>query len=220
MSRRCQGAGIRDPGSAVLSPGCGALRAGVHPSFAVLLWMLLVSLLMTVFPVRAQDDLFITVSPLAGSSAEAEALFTTVSLPAAVQPAAPVEKPAAPVVKQIPVPVEKAALPKPVKPEQEWEQELLRDPFWPIGYFPKDWNQKRSTGGTVEAPVSLWQAAAAKLKISGVSTMNEKATAIVNGEFKEAGETVQILLDGKTYQWKIVDIEPNGNVRLQKLGIK
>ena len=173
------------------------------------------SFLITTASLWAEEGLFTTVSAPAENT---EGLFTTVSSPEAPQQAAPAAKPSAPA--GVPAPAAKAVPATPAKPEPELEQELLRDPFWPIGYFPKDWNQKKSAGGSAEVPESLWQAAKRGLRISGTSNLGGKTAAIINGELKAAGDQVEVMYEGKTYQWQIIGIDAKGQVQLKKLGIK
>jgi hypothetical protein len=98
---------------------------------------------------------------------------------------------------------------------KELEQELLRDPFWPIGFFPEDW-QKKSTKNDANMDGQDWKAAAAKISIDGTSRMGDKMLAIINGELKNVGDLVVVIYKGKTYQWKIFGIDSSGKVQLQK----
>jgi hypothetical protein len=196
-------------------------------------------LLLLTLSVSAQDDLFITVSaPLSNKTVsikEADG-FKTVSSPA-IQPAASVQSKVVaqpvtvvqPVVKpadQPPVsPVEKpVAEVVPVVPEKEsvkeLEQELHRDPFWPVGFFPEGWQKKKTPQSTLDVDVSGWNMAAGKIKISGTSRLGRRTAAIVNGDLKSTGDQIEVVSEGRTYQWQIVGIEADGRVQLKKLGIK
>jgi hypothetical protein len=179
----------------------------------------------------AQDDLFITVSTPPSNktgSVQESSVFTTVSSSAvqpvafnqpvaAVQPVAkPVDRPVSPVE-----PVAEAAPLIPVKESaKELEQELLRDPFWPVGFFPEGWQKKKTVMGSPDVDVSGWNMAAGKIKISGTSQLGGRAAAIVNGELKSKGDQIEVMSEGKTYQWQIIGIEADGRVQLKKLGIK
>jgi hypothetical protein len=180
----------------------------------------------------AQDDLFITVSaPLADKnfSKQESDVFTTVSSPAA-QPVAP-SQPVAdvkPVVKPLEQPVspvkKSAEASDPVatakESVRELEQELLRDPFWPIGFFPEDWQKRKVTQSSSDMDASGWNVAVGKIKISGTSQMGGRTAAIVNGDLKSTGDQIEVMSEGKTYQWQIIGIEADGRVQLKKLGIK
>jgi hypothetical protein len=180
----------------------------------------------------AQDDLFITVSAALSNttfSAQESGMFTTVSSPA-VRPAAsnqpvatvraaakPVEQPVSPVEQ----PVAEVASVIPAKePARELEQELLRDPFWPVGFFPEGWQKKKTVQGSPDVDVSGWNMAAGKIKISGTSRLGGRTAAIVNGDLKSTGDQIEVISEGKTYQWQIIRIEADGRVQLKKLGIK
>ena len=220
--------------SSVLRPPSAVLR----PPSAVLRPLSSVFLLLLTLSVSAQDDLFITVSaPLSNKTASTKEVdvFKTVSSPA-IQPAASVQskvvaQPVAvvqPVVKPADQPVslveKQVAEVVPVVPvkesEREWEQELLRDPFWPVGFFPEGWQKKKTASGSPDADVSGWNTAAGKIKISGTSQMGGRTVAIVNGDLKSTGDQIEVVSEGRTYQWQIVGIEADGRVQLKKLGIK
>jgi hypothetical protein len=101
------------------------------------------------------------------------------------------------------------------------EQELLRDPFWAIGFFPPNWQRKVNTQSQLGAgDASGWTAASAGLKISGTSRLGDRTAAIINGEMKSVGEQVEVLHEGKTYQWEIIGISANGQIQLKKIGIR
>lgn len=119
----------------------------------------------------------------------------------------------------------KAAVPEPepVKeaPKTEvWDATPLRDPFWPVGYFPEGWQKNRSAGDSADAEASGWKAASAKIRIDGTSTMGGKAAAIVNGKLKVAGELVEVTHGGRVYQWKITAIDADGQIHLKKDSVR
>ena len=103
---------------------------------------------------------------------------------------------------------------------EKWAQEPLRDPFWPVGYFPPDWQQKTSFQGEPDLDGSGWKTASGKIRISGTSQLDGRAAAIINGELKRIGEQIDVLHEGKTYQWQIVGIDAEGRIQLKKLGIR
>jgi len=166
----------------------------------------------------AQDDLFTTVSSSSGKAgSETNGVSAAVSPPVAVQPVAPAPLPSAPPVASMAQPVATGAEKEVV---EKREQELLRDPFWPVGFFPENWHKKASVPGSVDTDMSGWKTAAAKIIISGTSKLGGRTAAIVNGELKSIDDQVEVLSEGKTYQWKIVGIEADGRIQLKKLGIK
>jgi hypothetical protein len=115
------------------------------------------------------------------------------------------------------VPIAEAAVPK-KEPAEGREQELLRDPFWPVGFFPQDWQQKSSAQSATDMAGSGWKAAFAKLKVSGTSRLGDRTAAIVNGELKNIGEQVEVLYEGRIYQWEIVGIDATGQIQVKRLG--
>jgi hypothetical protein len=204
----------------------------LRPLSSVLRPLSSVFLLLLTLSASAQDDLFITVStPLSNKtfSTQESDMFTTVSSPAA-QPATPnqpvaVVKPVVKPLEQPVSPVKKSAeAVAPVaaakEPAREWEQELLRDPFWPVGFFPEGWQKKKTASGSPDADVSGWNMAAGKIKISGTSRLGGRTAAFVNGDLKSTGDQIEVMSEGKTYQWQIIGIEADGRVQLKKLGIK
>ena len=156
----------------------------------------------------AQDDLFITVSTPSGDAGG----LSTVSSPAAPQPA-PVAKPDKKTAAQ-----PASAIPK-TETVEKWERDLLRDPFWPVGFFPEGWQKKQSAQGS-DSDESGWKAAAGRIRISGTSRMGGRTAAIINGELKNTGDQVEVVQGGITYQWQILGIDANGQVQLKKLGTR
>ena len=145
----------------------------------------------------AQDDLFLTLNPAA---------------PVTMAPAGNAVQPPSVLPPNGPV-----AAPK-KETAEGWAYELLRDPFWPIGFFPQDWQQKSAAQGVNDMVGSGWKAAAAKLRISGASRLGDRTAAIINGELKNVGDQITVLHEGRTYQWEIVEIDAAGQIQLKKLG--
>lgn len=145
----------------------------------------------------AQDDLFITVS---APGVDEDTLFTTVSV---ADPTPEANR------KDVPAAVQKQSAPQAAR---------LRDPFWPLGYTPADWNKKEDSSNLADE--EGWKAAMTKLKaaISGTSQLGGRPAAIINGQLKVSGDIVGMDYNGKEYQWQLV--ESNGQLRLKKMGIK
>lgn len=103
------------------------------------------------------------------------------------------------------------------------EQELLRDPFWSVGFFPPNWQRKTEAQGQLEqGEAGGWTAAAEALKklISGTSRLGDRTAAVINGGLKSVGDPIEVLYDGKMYQWEIIGIDANGQIQLKKIGIR
>jgi hypothetical protein len=96
----------------------------------------------------------------------------------------------------------------------------LRDPFWPVGYFPENW---QAEGPAEEAPSltsgSDWDAPAAQISVSATSRMGDKAVAIINGDLKEEGDLIGVSYGGRIYQWKLKTVHASGTVSIERVGI-
>lgn len=103
---------------------------------------------------------------------------------------------------------------------EKWEQELLRDPFWPVGFFPEDWQTQGGDQGESPLEGAGWKAASAKIKVGGTSQLGGRTAAIINGELKSEGDSLSVQYEGRTYQWRIVGISAEGRIELKKAGIK
>jgi len=146
--------------------------------------------------VFAQDDVFITVSSPSGKVSAAEISTGGSSLPAVSQPT----------TNQVSLPTVQATVPtaqpaKLIVPEKEpvgdRVQELLRDPFWPVGFYPEGWQKRTSAQSEPDMDASGWKTAAGKIKISGASKLGGRTVAIVNGELRSTGDPVEVLFEGK-----------------------
>lgn len=104
--------------------------------------------------------------------------------------------------------------------DEDYPLKPLRDPFWPVGYFPENWQ----TGGNEEtaplAAASDWDAPAAMIRVSGTSRMGDQTAAIINGEVKTVGDLIEIRYSGRLYQWKLIDVQPSGKVKLERFNVK
>ena len=49
--------------------------------------------------------------------------------------------------------------------------------------------------------------------------MGRRVMAIINGELKQVGEVIEISYLGKFFQWKIIEIQSDGNVRFERYQI-
>lgn len=107
-------------------------------------------------------------------------------------------------------------------PEMEMENDydIVRDPFWPVGYIPPALipeDEKVEEKPKIED--SMWEAAQEKVVISGVSDMGQAGFfAIVNGVMHQQDEVIAVEHEGKSFRWRIKSIDKNG-VRLQPLEV-
>lgn len=98
---------------------------------------------------------------------------------------------------------------------------IKRDPFWPVGYVPKNIknvipqdNRKQN----VVVVDNSWSEAMKKVVINGVSSSAENEYfAIINGKVKSVGDTVTINHGGTIYIWAVDGIEPPGSVKLRRV---
>jgi len=102
---------------------------------------------------------------------------------------------------------------------------LKRDPFWPVGYVPKNItsvvqrdSSERSASTTVD---NSWNEAMKKVVISGVSSGTDNAYfAVINGEIKSVGDTVTINHGGTIYTWAVDEIKPPSSVKLRRVSAR
>lgn len=96
-----------------------------------------------------------------------------------------------------------------------------RDPFWPVGYIPKNVEvrpkkiapEKVKPSGKYE-----WGLAMKQLSISGVSSKGKNDFfAVVNGKIKRVGDTISVEYEGITYTWAVESIKPPGSVKLRRV---
>lgn len=95
--------------------------------------------------------------------------------------------------------------------------ELVRDPFWPVGYSPRTPELQESWPATNTAAATAGQPAAPPaprwpvLKLKGVTKMG-------NGEFLgliegvgvvQSGDAIKLEQDGTVYRWDVVSVGPD-----------
>lgn len=103
---------------------------------------------------------------------------------------------------------------------EEYPLEPLRDPFWPVGYYPENWKAGHSASGDENLAVSDWDIPASMIRVNGASRMGDQTAAIINGQVKGIGDLVEIHYKGRIYQWKLTDVQPSGKVRLERFAVK
>jgi len=91
----------------------------------------------------------------------------------------------------------------------------LRDPFWTVGYFPTKWGEELKPKKKMSS-ASEWRIPTSQITVSGVSRMGSRVMAIINGELKQVGDIVEVSYLGKIFQWKVSEIQPDGNVRFDR----
>jgi hypothetical protein len=105
--------------------------------------------------------------------------------------------------------------PLPVLPQTKdtRKQRRARDPFWPVGYQPKD--PMMTTNGPPD-----WSAARAQLKIQNPITAGNRVFAMIDGKIVSAGENVTLTYGPYVYTWQVADIQVGKGVKLKPLAIK
>jgi hypothetical protein len=104
------------------------------------------------------------------------------------------------------------AAPQPKKPTEK-KLEQLRDPFWPLNWYPANWGanvdviEQQKTSGR-------WKKALRRIEISSIGkSADGKFFAYIKGRgVVEAGDILQIRYGGAIYKWKIKAITKSGIV--------
>ncbi len=101
------------------------------------------------------------------------------------------------------------------------EVAVKRDPFWPVGYTPR-----QVQGSTAKAQQKMsgrvdWDNAMKQVVINGVSSRaGNEYVAVINNEVKTLGESVSISYGGARYTWKVDGITPPGSVKLRRHSVE
>lgn len=97
-------------------------------------------------------------------------------------------------------------------------KELLRDPFWPVGFKPASLSEKTENETAQQTSVSDadWDAAKRQLNISGTSRINGQQAVIINGLTYLAGNTVSVKIGNNSYSWEIREIRADGAVIFER----
>lgn len=89
----------------------------------------------------------------------------------------------------------------------------LRDPFWPAGYVPPQSVAPGQTGRAHPLRISdlEWEEAEKQLVFKGVSRIpthdgSSGMCALINGKLFRVGEAVVASRNGKTLQWRVVEV--------------
>ena len=104
---------------------------------------------------------------------------------------------------------------------EEYDLKPLRDPFWPVGYFPENW-QSDKPGTPVETATQInsdWSAPESQLRVTATSRMGNKAAAIINGQIKEEGDVIEMIHNNRVYKWKLSKVNSNGTIGLDRLEV-
>lgn len=90
---------------------------------------------------------------------------------------------------------------------------LLRDPFWPIGWQPKDWGHSPKAAEKIQG-LKKWELAAKQIFIKGISrSPNGKYFALIKDiGVVEEGDVMAVDYGGLTYRWTIKEVTKNGIV--------
>ncbi len=98
-----------------------------------------------------------------------------------------------------------------------------RDPFWPVGYQPKNVTLKTPSGTTRSTSTSggTWNEAMKQVIVNGVSSRaDNEYFAVINGEVKSVGDTVSVRLGNSIYTWAVDGIEPPVSVKLRRVSVR
>ena len=98
---------------------------------------------------------------------------------------------------------------------------VKRDPFWPVGYMPKQSVRTVSVKSTKARPLNSWNEAMKNVVINGVSSRTDNEYfAIINGNVKRVGDTVSVRLGASVYTWAVDAIESQGSVKLRRISVR
>lgn len=114
------------------------------------------------------------------------------------------------------------------KSEQRVEQNAgktrpLRDPFWPVGWYPENWGQdeeeleKQQRAAAMMEEGAAWSEAVKQLNISGVSRKGREFVAIINTKVRKPGDYVTLDYEGLIYRWRVSRITGDGNIRFERI---
>lgn len=103
--------------------------------------------------------------------------------------------------------------------------ESTRDPFWPVGFAPSAGAASDSASlhqqqeNQVRANETEWRAAQKLLIVRGVMGGRGRGAdgqvvygALINGEYVEAGGIASVVMNGKTFRWRVTRVNPDGPV--------
>ena len=105
--------------------------------------------------------------------------------------------------------------------DKSYPFEAIRNPFWPVDFFPENWfksDEERENAGA--AVVLEWEAPSKMIHVTGTSRMMGKTMVIINGKLKAPGEMIEIHHNGRIYQWELLGITAEGNVNLRRNGVR
>lgn len=107
-----------------------------------------------------------------------------------------------------------------VAQEQEAQETVWRDPFWPVGYVPEAQRDKPSQApvkvqptiaprrvAEPPKPVVDWAKARRHLRVSGYAEGKAIRSCFINGRLYSEGESVVLDQDGFRYTWRLVKID-------------
>ena len=104
--------------------------------------------------------------------------------------------------------------------ESEYALEPLRNPFWPVGYFPDGWQDDKSkdTAASVQEN-SDWSVVEARITVKATSRMGARFAAIINDQIKEVGDTIEMIHNSRIYKWQLRRVNANGTISLDRLEV-
>lgn len=98
---------------------------------------------------------------------------------------------------------------------------MKRDPFWPVGYVPKNGQSAVIVSSSSKSSGGSWDEAMKRVVINGVSSRADNDYfAVINGEVKSVGETVSVRLGTSVFTWMVDGIEPPDSVKLRRVSVR
>ncbi|MCF7847921.1 MAG: hypothetical protein K9M45_03645 [Kiritimatiellales bacterium] len=103
----------------------------------------------------------------------------------------------------------------------------IRDPFWPVGFYPEGWGrsavEKKKKADPVEQQRQTivskgWDVARKNIVINGISSTDDNEfVAIINNHLKSVGEMIVVDTGNGKYFWRVAAVQPPGSVKLLRV---
>ena len=92
---------------------------------------------------------------------------------------------------------------------------VLRDPFWPIGYTPQaeaaeEEEMEEEPEEIVDTAALKFDEAVKQLNVRGIMQLGGEYTAMVNDQVVRKGDLVSLVIGGHRYRWRVRSIAQRG----------
>lgn len=108
---------------------------------------------------------------------------------------------------------------KTLPPSSDLPAGMLRDPFWPVGWQPPEFNANSESDSRDIGELMKWREASKKIIVTALSNTKHGFVAILkNIGVVCPGDTISVDYNGLTYKWKITDITQEG-INIEEIGV-